>query len=359
MTPPPEVTLTTSCYNLKRFHSGCRSLEDNIESFDILLRLPCYLVIYGDSTTIPILRERRGTFGFDSITVYVQREYEELEIAKWVPLVRRNRNEYWPTRDERTCVESHLMCCSKIHFLQETLNTNPFKHERFGWIDGNLSIGHERHIKICEDYSPEHILNAVEYTKPDKFHIQILNVFDKQYKNVTRKREMYEQYRWIVCGCFFTYGRSVGQRVLKRLREVFEETTIQGYGHGEEMFFLEILDEFYDDIQRTYGDYGQIVNNWVVPTRNIYYIYELILKNYYGKGYHRETVDCADALLSSVWSYQIHIDDWMYIHILEMWYKSNVCLFPGKAEIFSNRIRELCNADVNLDAEYQRVEWKI
>ena len=353
---PPNVTLTTSCYNLKRFHSECRSLQDNIESFDTLLKLSCYLVVYGDSTTIPILRERRTAFGFDEITVYVQREYEELEISKFVQIVKKNRDEYWPTRDARTCVESHLMCCSKIFFLQETMEMNPFGHNRFGWIDGNLGIGHEQHIKICENYSPNKILQALEYTKSDKFHIQILNVLDKKYKNLDLKREMYEQYQWVVCGCFFTYGKSVGQKILQRLREIFQETTIQGYGHGEEMFFFEILDEFYDEIERSYGDYGQIINNWQRPTLNIYYIYELILKIYYDKKYYREAADCAYALMRSFHTYNIQLEYWMYMHILEIWYISNDSCFKDKviSENASKRIQELYNNDVLLKKEYQK-----
>ena len=233
---------------------------------------------------------------------------------------------------------------------------NPFGHDRFGWIDGNLGIGHEQHIKICENYSPNKILQALEYTKSDKFHIQILNVLDKKYKNLDRKREMYQQYRWVVCGCFFTYGKSVGQKILQRLREIFQETTIQGYGHGEKMFFFEILDEFYDEIERSYGDYGQIINNWQRPTLNIYYIYELILKNYYDKKYYQEASDCAYALMLSFHTYNIQLEYWMYMHILEIWYISNDSCFKDKviSENASKRIQELYNNDVLLKKEYQK-----
>ena len=96
---PPSVTMVTSCFNLTRFNPGCRSLLDNIESFDILLRLPCYLVIYGDSTTIPILKERRVLFGLGEMTIFIQKEYEELEVAVFTTKVRANREAYWPTRD--------------------------------------------------------------------------------------------------------------------------------------------------------------------------------------------------------------------------------------------------------------------
>lgn len=351
---PPKITLVTSCYNLSRFNSGCRPLHENIESFDILLKLQCYLVIYGDSTTIPIFRERRNAFGLDAMTVYIQREYEELEISKFTGLVRENREKYWPTRDDRTCVESHLICCSKFYFLQETMKSNPFQHDRFGWIDGNLDIGHEKNIKICRDYSPNKILQALEYTKPDKFHIQILNIWDKKYKPRNMKREMYQHYRWMVCGCFFTFGKSVGQRVLQRLQENFEETTIQGYGHGEEMFFLEILDEFYFEIERSYGDYIDIINNWRGPMVNIKYIYETIFIVYDFKGYYQECIDCGEALMGAFHKHDIQLEYGMYMNILEMWYNSCVTLYPENREIYTNRIRELCKSDVFLKAEYQK-----
>jgi hypothetical protein len=35
---------------------------------------------------------------------------------------------------------------------------------------------------------------------------------------------------------------------MSRLKDNFAEMTNQGYRHGEEMFYLEILDKFYDYI---------------------------------------------------------------------------------------------------------------
>jgi hypothetical protein len=117
---------------------------------------------------------------------------------------------------------------------------------------------------------------------------------------------------------------------------------------------LEILDEFYDDIERSYGDYGQIINNWKTPTHNIYYIYELILKNYYNRGYYREAADCAAALMRSFHTHSVALEYWMYMHILEIWYDSTVRHCPEKQGICSNRIREICKTDVLLQAEYKK-----
>lgn len=315
--------MVTSCFNLTQFNTRGRSLLDNIESFDILLSLPCYLVIYGDSTTIPILKERRIKFGLGEMTVFIQKEYEELEVAIFTAKVRANREAYWPTRDSRTCVESHLICCAKFYFLREVMGLNPFGHGRFGWIDGNLKMANPANIKICEDYSPHKLLGAIEYTPYNKFKLQVINVLDKRFKNAENKREMYQQYRWIMAGCFFTFGKEVGQVILARLQEIFEETTMAGYGHAEEMFFLEVLDEFYEDIERSYGDYGQIVNNWIKPMRNLHYVYEFILKKYYAMGYYREADQCARGLIRSFQNYHVDIDYGTYMNILEIWYLAN------------------------------------
>jgi len=350
---PPSVTMVTSCFNLTQFNPNGRSLLDNIESFDILLRLPCYLVIYGDSTTIPILKERRTQFGLGGMTLFIKKCYEELEVAPYTKTVRINRDNYWPTRDSRTCAESHLICCAKFFLLMEVMKMNPFGHERFGWIDGNLKMSNPANIKICEDYRPHLLLNAIDKTPYDKFKLQVINVLDKSFKKPEKKREMYEQYRWVMAGCFFTFGKEVGEKIIKRLQEIFMETTIAGYGHAEEMFFLEVLDEFYDDIERSYGDYGQIVNNWINPTRNLNYIYELILKKYYHMGYYKEADRCARELIRSFQEYHVDIDYGTYMHILELWYLSNA-MDDELAPNIAKKIKEYCDLNPLLKAEYMK-----
>jgi len=119
-----------------------------------------------------------------------------------------------------------------------------------------------------------------------------------------------------VCGCLFTTGKQNGVKILSRLNELFEKTTELGYGHGEEMLYLEILDEFYDDIARSYGDYHNILNNFITPTKGYYYINELIIKNYLNYGYHRECYDCCKKLLNEIENYRVEIDYSMYFSIL-------------------------------------------
>jgi hypothetical protein len=185
------------------------------------------------------------------------------------------------------------------------MTINPFNTTHFGWIDAYLGDG-KNGLRICEDYDKmiiPRILHALRTT--NQFHIQVLNCNEKRFKESDNKREFYERYRWVTCGGFFVTHPTPGTQILTRLKEIFVETTMQGFGHGEEMFYLEILDEFYDDIHRSYGDYGQILNNFIHPTKNIEYVYHTVIENFKNAGYQREYEDACKALQYSVDNYLI------------------------------------------------------
>jgi len=123
-------------------------------------------------------------------------------------------------------------------------------------------------------------------------------------------------------------NKELGIKILNRLNQIFIQTTILGYGHGEEMLYLEILDEFYDDIEKSYGDYKQLLNNYFYPTKNIYYIYHFIIQNYLNHGYYRECCDCCKITLQSIENNTIECDKEIHMNILQSYYKAsekNIC----------------------------------
>jgi hypothetical protein len=348
----PDCTLVSASFCFDHIHSKARSLEETIKSLDTLLRVPCYLVLYGDSQTIPLMMEKRNSYGLQTITCYKEQKTNDLWSFQYLQKVKKNREVYHPTKDERTCVETHLITCNKFDFVLQIIQENPFGTSKFGWIDSNLG---ENASKICEEFDifkMNHLLSNIT----DKFHIQIMNVCDKKFKQADTKREYYEQYRWVVCGSLFTCGKEIGIKILNRLKEIVVTTTIQGYGHGEEMFYLEVLDEFYEDIHRSYGDYGQIVNNFIRPTKNIPYIYGLILMNYFNKGYHRECYDCAVVLLKEIESYNLYVSWDMYMSILYVYYASCYYYKPEESYDIVCHILKLCNNNPYMKLEYIKNE---
>ena len=339
----PNCTLVTACYDMHKYNPKCRTTAECLHLIDPLLQIPVYLVIYGCKTTMSAIRARRHKY--DAITKYIEIELEDLWSYQFLPQVKENRAKYWPTRDERTCAESHIICCNKFDFVLETISINPFNTTHFGWIDAYLGTPlkppKEAHhvpsqalesqalhcetliqapsLRICENYTnttvPRILRTIADEWNSSQFHIQILNVCDKRFKEPQYKREYYNQYRWLVCGGFFVTSPEAGVPILSRLKEIFVETTMAGYGHGEEMFYLEVLDEYRDQIRGTYGDYGQMLDNFIYPTRNAEYIYHVIMANYQRYGYADEYAKAAAQLKASADKSWILIDDETYRQI--------------------------------------------
>jgi hypothetical protein len=315
----PDCTLVTASYDLTRFNNKSRNIDKTIENMKSLLEVPCYLVVFTDHILYPRISEFRNNLGFENITKYIIREFEDLKIYKYINLVKKNREIYHPTKDDRTSAEIHLLCCGKFDFVLEIIDTNPFNTSKFGWIDSSVEGGvpgySDKFTKISCNYTNNLILRAM-YNCTDKFHIQIIYVNDKKYKKDEHLKEYYEAYRWVVSGCFFLTGKEIGKKILNRLNEIFVHTTNQGYGHAEEMFYITVLDEYYDDIVKSYGDYRHTLNNFVNTTTGFDYIYHFCIKNYLLYGYHKECIECCLKVLRDIENFNTEIDYEIYFCIL-------------------------------------------
>jgi hypothetical protein len=302
----PDCTLVTACYDLTKYHNKSRNMQESINNMKSLLETPCYLIIFINDSLYNDIYKIRNELNLIHLTKFIVKEFEDLNVYKYVNIVKSNREKYHPTRDERTCAESHLICCSKFDFMLETINLNPFNTTKFGWIDSNVGINFS---KICLNYKNNMLLKILNNATSDKFHIQILNVTDKRFSERENLKEYYNQYRWVVCGSFFLVGnKELGNKILNELNNVFIKTTNSGYGHGEEMFYLEILDKYYDDINRSYGDYKDIINNFLSINTSVDYIYNFIIKNYANYSYNHECYECCKKLITSFENCDIEIN---------------------------------------------------
>ncbi len=343
-----DITLATACYDLTKYYPKSRSLKDNIENMRPLLEVPTYLVIFCDQNTYPLIYEIRNQKNdLGHFTHYLIDDFEKIEFFKYNELVKQHRLRYHPSKDERTCSESHILCCNKFNFVLQIMNLNPFHTKKFGWIDANVQ---ENFKKISQNYKNHMLLNVLKNTT-EKYHIQILNVCDKKYKNTENKREYYSRYQWVICGCLFTTGVEIGRKILNRLNEIFIETTKMGYGHSEEMLYLEVLDEFYDDFEKGYGDYHHILNNFIKPTTGLSYIH-MIIKKYLDFSYHRECYDACKKVLQSIENYEIEIDYPIYFSILFSYYVSSFYHKYHEAKQIVEHIQKLIQVNPHIRKEY-------
>jgi len=346
----PDVTLVTACYNFHHIHPGARSIEEMKESITGVLDIPVYMFIYCDRLLSSFITKYRNELGMQDITIIYELDFENIWAYSLLQKVKENREAYWPTRDARTNAETHIIQFNKFDFVEEVMIDNPFSTKHFAWMDSCLNL---KISKICEDYSHSKILYLLNNIT-DKFHIQILNVCDKKFKNPEIKKEYYKQYRWVVCGGFFTCGQQVGIPILKRLKQIVTETVLAGYGHGEEMFYLEILDEFYNDIVRSYGDYGQIIDNFIQPNKNLEYILHFIIYNYSKYGYHRECYDCCHKLIDAFdnftikENYYVWVETYFYYYISALYYKQH------ESKQIKDTIYKICEKNLYFKKEFDK-----
>ncbi len=140
------------------------------------------------------------------------------------------------------------------------------------------------------------------------------------------------------------------------------ETTIPkppltyGFGHGEEMFYLEVLEEWLQDpaenkkegaegvsppegrggtlgtrtmesltpaaapaglLCPSLGDYGQILDNFIVPTANIEYVYHTIIQGFKKMGYEKEYKVACAALLQSANEHWIQLEPAIFSELVQ------------------------------------------
>jgi len=346
----PDCTLVTCCFCVHNKNEHAFSIEKIEENAEELMKLPCYLVIFCDEITYPLLKQKRTSYGVEDMTQFIVTDLKQLWTYQYEDKVNKNREEYWPTRDARAQTDSHLITCNKFDFVLQIIESDPFKTSKFGWIDCFIR---KNAAKISENYTPN-MIPYILHNVTDKFHIQVLNVNDKKYKKPENKREFYQQYRYVICGCLFTCGKEIGKKVLTRGRELFIETTEAGFGHSEEMLYLEMLDEFPDDIIRSYGDYNQILNNFIKPTRNIYYIYHMILKRYFDFGYHKECYDCGKILMEQMRNYIIHVEPDLQFQILFHFYISTYYHKHHEAKEIAQYIKDICEENPYFKKEFNK-----
>jgi hypothetical protein len=296
----PDCTLVTACYDLTKYKASCRSPMESIQSIKDLLHIRCYLVIYTDEIMINHIREVRKKY--ENITKYIVGPIESLKNADWIlDKIRKNREIYHPTKDDRTSAESHFICCNKFQFVLDTIYSNPFGTSKYGWIDSNLG---DNLSKICINYKSNMLLNVLTKCSQN-FHIQVLNTTNKKFAKSEHLHEYYSEYRWVACGCLFITGRDVGVSILQFLYQHFIDTTNAGYGHGEEMLYLKLFEnkELSKKVVKSYGDYSNILNNFIRTTEGFWYIYKNVICNYIHYGYMQDCFECCMKLVDDMESY--------------------------------------------------------
>ncbi len=335
----PDCTLVTACYDLSKYSNNARTKEETISLFDSLFRVPIYLVIFCDKALEATVRETREKYKLEKLTKIIVQEFEELWCWQFAEKFKSNLTTCKTTPCNRAFPERCLFFLNKMNFVKQTINNNPFNTTKFGWIDSGV---YKDGIKLCENNFDNLLLHSLKHA-PNKFHLTILDVQDKKFKLDKYKLEFYSHPRYVVVGSFFTTPADIGIKILNRMEEIISHTINIGYGGGDEHIYLEILDEFYDDIYRSYGDYQQTLHNFIKPTKNLVFIYWNIVMKYFNFGYYKECIDVCYSIISSFDDFQTEQNFDMYVRIYSVLYLSLIHTDNNQAASVADTIRKYYN----------------
>jgi hypothetical protein len=349
----PDCTLVTACYDLSKYSNNARTKEETISLFDSLFRVPIYLVIFCDKALESTVRETREKYKLEKLTKIIVQEFEELWCWQFAEKVNQNMSK--TTQCQRGFAERSLLFYNKMNFVKQTIINNPFNTTKFGWIDSGV---YKDGIKLCENNFDNLLLHSLKHA-PNKFHLTILNVQDKRFKLDIYKEEFYSQPRYVVIGSFFTTSADIGIKILTRMEEIIIKTINLGVGGHDEHIYLEILDEFYDDIYRSYGDYQQTLHNYIKPVKNLVYIYWNIVMRYFHFGYYKECIDACYAIISSFDDYQTDINFDLYVRIYSALYLALQKINPNQADVVATVIRQYYSTHPTFKFQFDNLKYLV
>lgn len=153
-----RVTLITCYYRFKSKHSDAQ-YEEWIQNFMAhFSKTPdyCSLVVFTSASTAPFLETLLPP---EKRTCLVIREFTDLRFYQHYFSILEEQAAMDPQKHIRT-KECYVVWNSKLDFVKEIIDTNPFQADRFVWSDiGNIRHPH-RHVGWCptfQNIDPERI----------------------------------------------------------------------------------------------------------------------------------------------------------------------------------------------------------
>lgn len=365
-------TIITSCFHLEKYYEEdkkkfSRTIKEMIyENGDFLLSTPAYMTIFCDEFTYQeIFKLRNEEYQLGHLTKYYVMKFEDIWTYQYKDKVIQNREKIATLSGDlnRKNWSTHLLICNKFDFLQKILNENPFNTENFIWSDFNINKIFKDDLRTLsnEEYQYFNKTAKLNFLKilhniPEKFHINFMGVNDKKFLKDENLNEFYQKKRYFVSSGFITFKKNQKNlEIIANIKANFLKHLILGYGHGDEMLYVDILHKYYDDILKSYGDYPDIINNYFQMKTNQKYIISYIIKPNFDFKYYKECLDVCDYFLNSVEGQESEINFEYYFYVLFTKYVSayylnkelakstllkiykNIEVFPAFKKIYLNK----------------------
>ena len=337
-----DYTLITANYYLP---NSIKSKEYCIDNMKPLLEIPLNMVIFTHKELYNEIYEYRANVisNHETITKYEIIELCDLELYKYKNNIK--------TFEPRRTPEHDIICGSKATFVLKILDQNPFNTTNFCWIDSHVETNFK---KMCENFTPNILYKIFAKISDDKMHIQLMNLPEEKFIYPENRIEYYKHRRYTVSGGFYVGKAPVLNKILTKLKSIWINDVLNYYVRGDEMLFINLFYENRDDFIFSYGDYKQILNNFLKPVLNFEYIYEFLLKKLCNYNLYSETILCCNNLLKQYDKYNITIDYTIYLNLLIYKFIALYYIDQSSANIMNKYIKSLINTNKKIYESYTK-----
>jgi hypothetical protein len=260
-----NVTFVTAFFKLRekennKYTEGFCTVEKYLESSKILLEKDINLVIFIE----PDLKEHVIKYREKLMhkTLIITKNFEDLRL--W------NRLNDFIEGDRRYHISNldikkftplyHLIINSKVDFVEEAITLDPFKSDRFAWIDFRAF-----------DLSPvndEFFYKIPEFYQDSKIHINMMSFCTEN--EVRDRNEYYRIMRGKIAGTFWIGGKKELLQFIKKCQQELEWCLKNKWSVTEEMIFGCIYAENKELFNIYCGDYCDSLSNFDVSRRNLW-----------------------------------------------------------------------------------------
>jgi hypothetical protein len=172
--------------------------------------------------------------------------------------------------------------------LKETIHRNKFNSTHFGWI--NLCIERMGFKNLIH-------LNEALSVNRDKFSTSYIHYIPETIINDTA--EYFKWGRCSMCSGFFTGNNYYMEKVCDLIENKFIEYLKKGYGHADEQLFSPVYFNNKELFEHYYGDYNQMITNYVYLYENPENSIEFFIKNSYNYFDYNKCYEACHVILNS------------------------------------------------------------
>ena len=282
--PPPlnyhqQDWVMVSCFynldnyqNLRKSETRSSSFYQDVTTvfnFDIPLIFFCEPSKYQDYYTICKKLNRLDK------TVIVPLSLEKFLIFQYIDTIAANRDGNPHYFNNRNTPAYSCLVLSKIEMVYRASKLNPFKSKMIAWIDYAYNKRYNQFDQFNAQLK-EIIKLPPNIFSPDRYVLGLIDwVSDPKFYN---RSNFYSYITTTFCGAFHFGPISVIETVYNLMKTETINTIKSGLGHAEEQIFFFTFLHNREKFDYFPTDYGIDIFNVIYPQRNLYVVYQFMLR---------------------------------------------------------------------------------